>query len=460
MTKTNKLSYFFGDKAFYRRVLAVAVPIMVQNGITNFVNLLDNVMVGSLGTEQMSAVAIVNKLIFVFNLCLFGGCAGVGIFTAQYYGKGDYDGVKKTFRLKMLTDFSVLAIALCIFGFFGENLITLFLHDANDGANIAETFRFAKQYIAIIMIGMLPQSLTECYSSTLRETQHTKLPMIAGACAIITNLCLNYVFMFILDYGVQGAATATVISKFVELSILAIVTKIKSEYSFLRGVYKTILVPISFVKQVLPKSLPLLFNEAGWAIGVASLTYCYSIRGLTVVAGYNISSTITDIFNVVSLAFGNAIAIIVGNLLGANKMEEAKRTTWRMIVFSVIISTALGIVLSITAPLFPMLYTKTAPAARELAVSFLRIYSVYIVINTITGTCYFTLRSGGKTIITFLFDSVFMLCVCFPFAFVLAHFTSLPIIPLYALSLSVDLIKCVIGLTLVKHGKWMQNIVN
>lgn len=460
MTKTNKLGYFFGDKSFYKRVLAVAVPIMIQNGITNFVNLLDNVMVGSIGTEQMSAVSIVNKLVFVFNLCLFGGCAGVGIFTAQYYGKNDYDGVKKTFRLKMLTNFSVLAAALLIFNFFGSSLIKLYLNDANDGANLIDTFRYAKQYIAIIMIGMIPQSLTECFSSTLRETQHTKVPMIAGACAILTNLCLNYVFMFILDYGVQGAATATIISKFVELFILLAVTHFNSKYAFLKGVFKTILVPIDFAKQVLPKSLPLLFNEAGWAIGVAALTYCYSLRGLTVVAGYTISSTITDIFNVVTLALGNAIAIIVGNLLGANKMEEAKRTTWRMITFSVIISIVLGVLLFISAPLFPMLYGKTSAAARELAVSFLRIYSVYIIINTITGTCYFTLRSGGKTVITFLFDSVFMLCVCFPFSFCLAHFTNLSILPLYALSLSVDLIKCVIGLTLVKRGKWIQNIVS
>lgn len=456
-------SYLFGNKAFYRKVMTIAVPIMVQNGITNFVNLLDNIMVGSVGTEPMSAVAIVNKLIFVYNLCLFGGCAGVGIFTAQYFGKSDYEGVKKTFRLKFLTNLVLLLSALSIFIFGGETLISLFLHEGSETGDLALTLMYAKQYISIIVIGMIPQALTECYSGTLRETEHTKLPMVAGGCAVITNLCLNYVLIFgkfgVPALGVRGAAIATVVSKFVELLIVSITVHKKNIYCYLHGVYKTLSVPISFVKTVLPKSIPLLLNEAFWATGMTLLAYCYSMRGLAVVAGYNISSTITDIFNVISLALGNAIAIMVGNLLGANKMEEAKRTTARMITFTIIISLVLGVFLYVTAPLFPLLYTNTAAEAKELAVSFLKIYSVYLLVNTIAGCCYFTIRSGGKTVITFLFDSVFMMCVSFPFAFVLAKFTNLDIVQLYALSLSVDIIKAVAGLVLVKSGKWMQNIV-
>lgn len=463
MTKTDKLSIFFGDKNFYKKVLTIAIPIMVQNGITNFVNLLDNIMVGNVGTEQMSAVAIVNKLMFVFILCLFGGCAGVGIFTAQYFGKGDYEGVKKTFRLKLLTNLAVLAIAFTVTGLFQDNLISLYLNDIDNAGNTDLIFGYAKQYIAIIMIGMIPQAVTEAFSSTLRETEHTKLPMVAGGCAVLTNLCLNYVLIFghfgAPALGVQGAAIATVISKFVELAIIAVVIKAKSDYSFLHGAFKTLLVPVSFVKQVLPKSIPLLLNETGWAMGVASLAFCYSLRGTMVVAGFNISSTITDIFNVVSLAFGNAIAIMVGNLLGADKMEEAKKTTWRMITFSVLISIGLGIILFSCSSLFPMLYSGTDAEAKFLASSFLKIYSVYLLINTVACSCYFTLRSGGKTFITFIFDSIFMLCVAFPFTYVFATFTSLPIVPLYALSLSVDILKCVIGLILIKSGKWMQNIV-
>lgn len=461
-----KLGYYIGDRAFYKKALSVAVPIMIQNGITNFVNLLDNVMVGAVGTEQMTAVSIVNKLIFVYNLCLFGGCAGVGIFTAQFYGKGDYEGVKKSFRLKVYCNLAVLAVALTVLITAGPTLIQLFLHESESNRNLdlTRTLSYATQYLSVIIFGIIPQAVNEAYSSTLRETEHTKLPMVSGIAAIITNLTLNYILIFghfgAPALGVRGAAIATVIAKFVELAITAVTVRVRDIYAFLHGVCKTLRVPLEFVKTVLPKSIPLLVNETLWAIGVASLTYCYSLRGLDVVAGYNISTTITDIFNVITIAFGNAIAIIVGNLLGANKMEEAKRADARLIVFSFLICLGTSFVLFNLAPFLPNLYQGTAAHEKQLATSFLRVYSGYILINTISNNCYFTLRSGGKTVLTFLFDSVFMLCVNFPVAFLLAKFTAMPIVPLYACTLSVDIIKDIVGIILVRSGKWMQNIVN
>ena len=459
-----KLSYFFGDKAFYKKVLAVALPMIIQNGITNFVNLLDNIMVGSVGTEPMAAVAIVNKLIFVYICCLFGGCAGVGIFTAQFYGKGDYDGVKKCFRLKLYTALTILSVALVTLTFAGESLISLFLHEGSETGDLALTLEYAKEYLSIIVIGLIPQAISECYAGTLRETQHTALPMAAGATAVFTNLVLNYILIFgnfgAPALGIKGAAIATVTSKFIEFFIIAITVHVrKDKYPFFVGAYRKVTLSLSFVSNVLKKSLPLLVNEAFWASGTAAMAYCYSLRGLAVVAGYNISTTVTDIFNIVALAFGNAIAIIVGNLLGANKMDEAKRSDAQLIVFAVIISIGLGAILFAFAPFFPLLYKNTAEEAKQLATSFLRIYSVYLVINVVACSCYFTLRAGGKTFITFLFDSVFMICVNFPFTFVLAYFTDMPIVPLYALSLSIEIIKCVMGIIFIKSGKWMQNIV-
>ena len=459
-----KLSYYFGDRAFYAKALSVAVPIMIQNGITNFVNLLDNIMVGAVGTEPMSAVAIVNKLIFVYNLCLFGGCAGVGIFTAQFYGKGDYDGVQKSFRLKLYTNLCLLAAALTVLITAGPTLIELFLHEGSETGDLAKTFEYAKEYLSVILIGIIPQAATEAYSSTLRETEHTTLPMKAGIAAIVTNRSLNYVLIFghfgAPALGVRGAAIATVIAKFVELSVIMLTVRLKDTYAFLHGIYNTLRVTLDFVKTVLPKSVPLLINEALWATGVTALTYCYSLRGLAVVAGYNISTTVTDIFNVATIAFGNAIAIIVGNLLGANRMKEAKQTDARLIVFSFMVSCGLAVILFLSAPLFPKLYTETAEEAKNLATSFLRVYSVYLLVNTISSASYFTLRSGGKTILTFLFDSVYMVCVAFPVAFLLAKFTAMPIVPLYACTLSVDIIKAVVGICLVKSGRWIPNIVN
>ncbi len=459
----SKFSYYFGDKAFYRNALAVAVPIMIQNSITTFVSLLDNIMVGSVGTIPMSAVAIVNKLIFVYNLCLFGGCAGIGIFTAQYFGKGDHDGLRKTFRLKLYTNLILFSAALALFLFAGDDLIRLFLHDDN-AQSVAQTLGYARQYLSVMLLGMLPQAITECYAGTLRETQNTKLPMFAGTVAVITNLCLNYVLIFgnfgAPALGVTGAAIATVISKYVEMLILILCVHSNKRFAFLKGVYDSPKIPMSLVRRILPKSFPLLINEGLWALGTAALTYCYSLRGLTVVAGYNISATISDLFNVASLALGSSIAIIVGNKLGSGDMEEAKRTDTRLIIFSLIVSFFLCILLYFTAPLFPLLYRNTDLAARTLAVSLLRIYAIYLILNSITCSCYFTIRSGGKTFITFMFDSVYTLGIAFSVTFVVAYFTTLPILPLYAISLFIDIIKCIMGLIIVRSNKWMRNIVS
>ena len=116
---------FIGDKAFYKMVLAIAVPIMIQNGITNFVSLLDNIMIGRIGTEQMSGAAIVNQLIFVYNLCMFGGLAGAGIFTAQYFGQKDHEGVRQTFRYKFWLAVILTVVTALVFLVSGDALIRI-----------------------------------------------------------------------------------------------------------------------------------------------------------------------------------------------------------------------------------------------------------------------------------------------------------------------------------------------
>ncbi len=177
-------------------VLAVAVPIMIQNGITNFVNLLDNIMVGQIGTEQMSGVAIVNQLMFVFNICIFGGVSGAGIFTAQYHGCGDHKGVRDTFRIKLLICFAITAAGMIIFFFQGKQLISLYLHDAGETGSLEATLGYADKYLRVMMIELIPFAVIQAYSGTLRETGETMLPMKAGIAAVLVNLMLNYILIF------------------------------------------------------------------------------------------------------------------------------------------------------------------------------------------------------------------------------------------------------------------------
>ena len=132
--KTPFFRKFVGDKRFYLMVLSIAVPIMVQNGITNFVSLLDNIMIGRIGTEQMSGAAIVNQLLFVYNLCLFGGVSGAGIFTAQYAGQKDHEGVRQTFRYKLWLVIILTIITVLLLISSGEALIGMYLKGEGSAA--------------------------------------------------------------------------------------------------------------------------------------------------------------------------------------------------------------------------------------------------------------------------------------------------------------------------------------
>ena len=167
------------------------LPILVQNVITNFVSLLDNIMVGQVGTEPMSGVAIVNQLIFVFNLCIFGGLAGAGIFTAQYYGKNDSKGVADTFRAKLYIAAFTSAAFIVVFLLFGEQLIMQFIHEGEEQLDMAATLNYGKDYLAVMLIQIPPFALQQVYASTLKESGETLMPMKAGIIAVLVNLVGN-----------------------------------------------------------------------------------------------------------------------------------------------------------------------------------------------------------------------------------------------------------------------------
>lgn len=454
---------FIGDKAFYKMVLAIAVPIMIQNGITNFVSLLDNIMIGQVGTEQMSGAAIVNQLIFVYNLCLFGGVSGAGIFTAQYYGQGNHEGIRQTFRYKFWLGVLLTAATVIVFLTMGDSLIHIYLQGEGTPQEVAATLNYGKQYLYIMLLGFVPFMLGQVYSSTLRECGETVLPMKAGVAAVIVNLIFNYILIYgkfgFPALGVQGAAIATVISRYVEVLIIVIWThRHKEKNPFAQGLYKTLKVPGRLAWKIFVKGTPLLLNEALWATGVAMLVQCYSVRGLNVVAGLNISNTINNVFNIVFIALGDSVAIVVGQLLGLGDMKKARDTDNKMIAFSVFCCIGVAVVLFVMAPLFPELYNTNAEA-KSLAKYFIMITAVFMPNNAFLHAAYFTLRSGGKTIITFLFDSVFMWVGSVVIAFVLSRCTALPVVVIFALVQAADLIKSAIGFILVKKGIWLQNLV-
>jgi len=454
---------YIGDKSFYRRVFGVAVPIIVQNGITNFVSMLDNIMVGQVGTMPMSGVSIVNGLIFVFNLCIFGASSGAGIFTAQFYGSNDDEGVRHTFRFKILVCLVLSALGAALFLLGDSFLIGLYLTGEGDPAQAAQVLHYGLQYLHVMVWGFLPFALTNAYASTLKESGNTFVPMVAGILATLVNLAGNYILIFghfgAPAMGVRGAALATVISRFVELAVVAVWThRHREKNPFIVGAYRSFYLPVRLLKAIVIKGMPLLINEALWSSGMAIMNQCYSTCGLDVVPAQNISSTLFQLSSVVFLSLGNAVGIIMGQMLGAGNSETTVRDTNRkLLALSVVSGIVFGLAMASVSGLFPLLYNTTVEV-QQLAKWLICINAFMMPFISYTNATYFTLRSGGQTMITFLFDSCYVWGVCIPIAFCLSRFTDMPIIPLFAVCQSTDFLKCFIGARMIKQGKWIQNL--
>lgn len=454
---------FIGDSDFYRRVILLALPMIVQNAITSFVSFLDNIMVGQIGTEQMSGVAIVNQLMFVYNICIFGGVSGAGIFGTQFYGKGDYEGQKYAFRFKFYTSTVISVIALCLFGFLGTELISLYLSDSGEVGDIALALSYGEEYLGVMMFSLIPFAVTQTYVSTIRETGQTFVPMLASVVAVGINLVLDYALIFgefgFPNMGVQGAALATVIARVVELLIVVVWTHVKTDKNpYIRGVYRSLRIPKGICVDIFKKGTPLMINEMMWALGMAVIAQCYAVRGLEVVAAQNISSTITNLFNIVYMQLGCCISVIVGQYLGAGKIKEAKEADTKMIFFSVVCCVVVAAIMAVVGGFFPDIY-NTEESIRQLATTFILVSALVMPLCAFSHCTYFTLRSGGKTIITFIFDSVYTWALIIPFAFVLVNYTDLSIETVFFLVQFTEIIKVIMGFFMVRSGVWAQNIV-
>lgn len=454
---------YIGDRAFYKRVLAIVVPIIIQNGITNFVSLLDNIMVGQVGTLPMSGVSIVNQLLFVFYLCIFGATAGAGIFTAQFQGSGDNEGIRHTFRFKILICAALALAGIGVFAFAGKPLIRLFLSGEGAASDASAILEYGQGYLEWMLLGLLPFAITSAYAGTLKETGETFIPMLGGIVATLVNLVLNYILIFghlgAPEMGVEGAALATVISRFVELGIVAGWTHLNPKKNpFIVGAYRSLVIPGGLLKNIIIKGMPLLANELLWSTGMTFMNQSYSTCGLDVVPALNITSTLFNLTSAVFMSMGVADGILMGQMLGASApREEVKDSSRKLIAISVASGALFGLVTIALSGAFPHIY-NTSHAVRQLAARLILICALFMPFDAFANAAYFVLRSGGQTYITFLFDSGFVWAVMVPLGFVLSRFTGISILPLYFICQCTNMLKAWLGSYFLGKGKWIQNL--
>lgn len=455
---------YLGDKNFYRNVLRLVIPMILQAGITNFVSLLDNIMVGQIGTAQMSGVSIANQYVFIFNLTVFGAVSGPSIFGAQFFGKGDSEGQKYTFRFRLLISAVIILAGVLIFTAFDTQMISLFLSKDDAPELVRATLNYGKDYMGIIALSLIPFCIGQAYASVIRECGETQIPMIGSFAAVGVNLFLDYSLIFgkfgMPEMGVRGAALATVVAKIVEALVMILWAHTHHEKNrYIVGLFRNFHIPKDLMREMIRKGLPLLFNEFIWSAGMSLIAQCYSVRGLEVVAARNIASTLNNMFSVVFIQMGAGIGIIIGQILGSGRLKEARLTNYKLLFFTMIVSTVIGLCMLPIAAVFPSIY-NTEASIRTLATYMIIIQALATPMWTYTNACYFILRSGGKTGITFLFDFVFTWAVMIPLALILTRLTPMDIHPLFFIVTFSEMLKVLVGYLMVKSDIWMNTIVD
>lgn len=449
-----KIRSLIGTKDFYRRVLAISIPLMIQQGITSFISLLDNIMVGQLDPTAINGVTVANQIMFVVIITFVGGLAGPGIYLSQFFGAKDDENIRQTFRIKILFAIVISIVSLVVLSGFGHYLVSLFL----DNPSAIEQ---GSNYIFIMIFNIIPLAISVLYASSLREIGETKIPMISGLVAVFVNFAFNTILIFgvgdfIPAMGVVGAAIATLIARLSDMFIVVIMTH-RRQFVFIKGVYNQFRIKGKLMWQTLIKGVPLLLNEMLWSSGVAVIMYAYSLRGDDVISSLSIANTTSNLLFVMFGALATSFAVLVGNELGANKLEEAKGNAYRLIALGLVVAVASSLIVSLIAPMIPYAY-NVDQTIRDLATQFLWIVGVFFPVFTFNASCFFILRAGGSTLLAFIFDSFFSLIVVIPVALYIGLYTDISIFPMYLLIQCLDLVKSILGYFFLRQGKWVRNL--
>lgn len=445
------------SKKFYKQAILLAIPILIQDLVRSSANLLDQLMIGSLGVESITAVGICAQVSFVFLLLVFGAASGAGVFVGQFYGrqKEGYDetaNIRKTVGISMFLGLTVAFIYSVIVLFFPRLIISPFTDDEN-------VMKIAIQYIRITIPSNVLLPIGMSLSAAVRGMGQTKLPTVSVVVALLINLILNYTFIYILHLGVAGAAVSTSIARFVEVIVLIVLikkqnptvyTSIKNYFSFDRA----------YLKQYLKTALPIILNEAGWALGVSLYVIAYSTRGTEAQASVMIANSIKNFFFVFSFSIGSASGIIIGNTLGANKIELAKYEVSRIIFLILNIGVVFAFVFIAVTPVVLMFYNVSdAVVSSVIHISFIYAILMLIQVYTYTGIVGI-LRAGGDTRFCMLADILTVWCVAVPLVFIGAYFTDLPIEGLVALASMEEFVKIFFVRKRINSEVWAKNIVN
>lgn len=340
--------------------------------------------------------------------------------------------------------------------------------NSNTAETIAKTIDYSSSYTKIMLIGIFPYSITVALSYSMRETGNTFIPMLSSITALLVNCLLNYCLIYgnfgFPVMGVIGAATATVIARYMEAGIILLGTmKHRNDYcDYINHVFKTFSIPFDLIKKFIKNGTPLVLNEVLWSVGLAAIYQRYSLLGLDAIAAINISDVISNVFSMALIGLGSSVSILVGQKLGGKLLDEAKDIDRKMITFAFVLNIFIALILFLLAPYLTEMFAVDENV-KHLAQRFIRVTALLLPFRAIYSCSYYTLRAGGKTIITTLFDSGYTCTVALITATILTLndgiFSQMDTFTVYLWIKLLDIPKALLGLYLIHKGIWIKNLV-
>lgn len=443
------------DKKFIKKAIAIAIPITFQLLLNTTLNFIDILMIGSLGETTIAAVGLANKVFFVFSLLLFGICSGSSILTSQYFGKKDIKSIRRVLGISLVIGL-IGSIFFVIPGILCPKLVmNIFTPSTN-------TIAIGASYLAIVAISYPLTAITNVYTAVLRSINEVRLPVVISLVSIFINIVLNYTLIFghfgAPALGVQGAALGTLIARIIEcLSILTIIyikngpaaAKIKELIDFNK----------EFTKKFFITVTPVIINEFMWGLGVTMYSLVYGRMGDGAVAAITITQNVEQIITVMFQGIGSATAVILGNELGANKLEKADIHAKYLIVMQLVLSLVMGVVCFLIKMPLIRLFSVSEFVALDIS-KCLIVFIIYLPFKmfnlvNIVGV----LRSGGDTKAALFLDVTGVWIIGIPLAFLGGIFLGLPIYIVYAMVMFEEVYKFILGIRRYRQKKWLKNIV-
>ncbi len=450
------LQEVFSEKDFYRKMLKIALPIMLQNFISSFLNMIDTVMVGKLGETEIAAVGMANQYFFFFSMFLIGLSAGCSVFIAQFWGKGDIKNIKRIMGVGLISAIVISLIFMFLGFYFPDRAIALFNNDKL-------VIDLGSSYLKIVIVSYIFTAITFVYNYSFRSIGKTTLPMAINVVALLCNAFLNYVFIFgkfgAPAMGVEGAALATVIARVVETILLVAAVYLTKEV-LAASMRELISINFEFVKKSYRTIFPVILNDICW--GLASLVYAavYGRLGTQAVAAIQICNTVNSLFMVVILGLSSAASVMVGHKIGAGEEGKARNYAKRFSVLAVMVGFVLGILLALTSPLILNLFNVSSTVRRSSQIIlyiisilfFARVLSIMLIVGV--------LRGGGDAKQAFLIEGFTMWFIGVPLTIVGAFVFKFPVHLVYALAMLEEISKCILGIIRLKSGRWIKNVAD